>query len=80
MTQTSSTVLVFVSWMLLCSDPLRGQESADRTAELLARRKAAIEKPVFQSLPWHLDFADAKQRAEASGKPIFAYFTRSYSP
>lgn len=29
---------------------------------------------------WTTDFATAKTKAKESGKPIFAYFTRTYSP
>ncbi len=29
---------------------------------------------------WTTDFAAAKAEAKAKGKPIFAYFTRTYSP
>ena len=29
---------------------------------------------------WLLDFEAAKAKSKATGKPIFAYFTRTYSP
>ena len=29
---------------------------------------------------WITDFDAAKAKAEATGKPIFAYFTRTYAP
>jgi hypothetical protein len=29
---------------------------------------------------WIVDFDEARKKAKKEGKPIFAYFTRSYSP
>ncbi|MCR9246064.1 MAG: thioredoxin family protein [bacterium] len=33
----------------------------------------------FKDGGWLLDFDAAKAKAEATGKPIFAYFTRTYA-
>ena len=30
--------------------------------------------------PWITDYDDALAKSKETGKPIFAYFTRSYSP
>jgi hypothetical protein len=56
------------------------QESTDREAMLAARRETALAKPVFKANPWNVDLATAQQESLRTGKPIFAYFTRSYSP
>ena len=34
----------------------------------------------LEKAPWILDFDAAKAESKKSGKPIFAYFTRSYAP
>lgn len=47
-------------------------------AELNQRRREKLEKPVFQN-GWLTDFERARAAAKQSGKPIFAYFTRSYA-
>lgn len=38
-----------------------------------------LEQPFLKVAPWITDFDKAKAEAKKSGKPIFAYFTRSYS-
>ena len=38
-----------------------------------------LAKPFVKFAPWILDFDEAKAAAKKSGKPIFAYFTRSYA-
>ncbi len=34
---------------------------------------------VFQKANWIFDYEAARAEAKKSGKPIFAYFTRSYA-
>lgn len=80
MTRSLSLGLALLSSTLLGATHLRAQEPTDRAAQLAERRATALAKPVFQTLPWHTDFAAAKEQAAATGKLIFAYFTRSYSP
>jgi hypothetical protein len=38
-----------------------------------------LAKPFVTVAPWILDFDEAKAASKKSGKPIFAYFTRSYA-
>jgi hypothetical protein len=52
------------------------QKSQD---ELKAARAEKLAKPVFQKAEWVTDFDKARAAAGKSGKPIFAYFTRSYA-
>ena len=39
-----------------------------------------MEKEFVKNSNWHLDLDSAKAKAKETGKPIFAYFTRSYAP
>ena len=39
-----------------------------------------LAKPFAKATPWILDLDEAKAEAKKTGKSIFAYFTRSYSP
>lgn len=50
---------------------------AQSMEELLA---AKLEKPFLKSVAWVHDFSDARRKAKAEDKVIFAYFTRSYLP
>ncbi len=36
-------------------------------------------KAVFAKAPWTFDYDKARAEAKKTGKPIFAYFTRSYA-
>lgn len=38
-----------------------------------------LAKPFVKNATWILDFDEAKAASKKSGKPIFAYFTRSYA-
>lgn len=40
-------------------------------------KKLAAE--FLKNAPWILDYDQAKAESKKSGKPIFAYFTRSYA-
>lgn len=48
--------------------------------ELIARKAAALDKPFVHAANWFTDFSAAKAEARRTGKPIFAYFSRSYRP
>lgn len=48
--------------------------------ELIARKATALDKPFHHAANWHTDFRAAKTEARRTGKPIFAYFSRSYWP
>lgn len=39
-----------------------------------------LKEPFLSKAPWILEFDKAKSESKKSGKPIFAYFTRSYAP
>lgn len=45
-----------------------------------ALRAAKVAEAWFTANPWTDDYDEARAKARESGKVIFAYFTRSYSP
>ena len=45
--------------------------------ELLEKK---LSSPFLAKAPWELDYDAARAKAKETGKPIFAYFTRSYAP
>ncbi len=47
---------------------------------LRAQRSEKLAKPVFKNAAWRLDYDAARREAEADGKLILTYFTRSYAP
>jgi hypothetical protein len=65
--------LSLVAASLLC-----GLVSAQ--ADLEARRDAKLAEPWVKAAPWVTDYDKALEQAQQSGKPVFAYVTRSYAP
>lgn len=47
--------------------------------ELTKLRDEKLANEVFQKANWIFDYDDALAAAKKDGKPIFAYFTRSYA-
>jgi hypothetical protein len=60
----------------LSSSLLRAQDQA----ELAAKRDQKLESEFLKFADWITDYAEARAVAAETGKPIFAYFTRSYAP
>ena len=54
-----------------------GQKSQE---QLIASREAKLASDWVKNADWHLDYEEALTEAKESGKSIFSYFTRSYSP
>ena len=48
--------------------------------ELKASYEEMLHSDWFTGGGWTADFAAAKAEAKKTGKPIFAYFTRTYAP
>ena len=44
------------------------------------RRDKKLAEAWVKKAPWILDYDKAKAESAKAGKPIFAYFTRSYAP
>ncbi len=63
---------------LVLGAALSGQEKTQQELSTLRDQKRAQE--VFQQAEWHFDLAAALAAAKQRQQPIFAYFTRSYSP
>jgi len=69
---------LLLSGGLLCL-PLDAQQQRTQ-AELIARREAKLAEPFIQNADWVTDYDRALALAKQSGKPIFAYFSRSFEP
>lgn len=48
--------------------------------DLVAKRDAKLKSAFLKNADWITDYDKALAAAVESGKPIFGYFTRSYSP
>jgi len=48
--------------------------------DLIGRRDAKLAEPWVKNAAWITDYDEAQRVANETGKKIFAYFTRSYSP
>lgn len=42
--------------------------------------KKKLEKDFVKKIKWVQDYDEALKKSKETGKPIFGYFTRSYSP
>ena len=51
----------------------------DAQLKFIEKRDAKMAHEVFQKADWIFDYDKVREQAKASGKPIFAYFTRSYA-
>ena len=67
---------VLLALALLGAAPLHAQTQE----ELVRRRDEKLAEEWLTKAPWTTAYADALERARATGKPIFAYFSRSYAP
>ena len=64
--------------LLVLAAPIaaRAQQDQDQMKKNLEHK---LEQPFLKNATWVLDFDEAKAASKKSGKPIFAYFTRSYA-
>ena len=66
------------------SRPMRLSAASDprekSQEELIKERDEKLAKAVFKKAPWITDYDKARAESRKTGKPIFAYFTRSYAP
>ena len=49
-------------------------------AEFKQRMTKKLAGPWLSNVVWNYDYSKALQESTTSGKPLFAYFTRSYAP
>jgi ABC-type sugar transport system substrate-binding protein len=61
---------------LALAAPLAAAPSQD---DLARKRDEKMASPFLKKAPWITDLAKAREASRASGKVIFAYFTRSYA-
>ena len=47
---------------------------------LVAKRDKKLASPFLLKADWITDYDEARAKAKETGKPIFAYFTRSFDP
>lgn len=59
---------------------LTAQQQQQSQEELIAKRDAKLEQAWLDKADWILDYEEALAKAGESGKLVFGYFTRSYSP
>ena len=52
---------------------------AEGPSALEQKRDAKLAEPWLKQCPWFTDFDKARAEAKATGKTVFAYFTRSYA-
>ncbi|MCC6737526.1 MAG: hypothetical protein IT452_00655 [Planctomycetia bacterium] len=56
---------------------LAGEPSQD---ELKKKKEEVLKDAFLKKAPWNLDYDKALAEAKKTGKPVFAYFSRSYAP
>ncbi|MCA8948297.1 MAG: hypothetical protein KDE27_02270 [Planctomycetes bacterium] len=65
---------------LACTLTPLAAQTREYDQEEMAKSFAEMQaEPWFENGGWLLDFDAAKAEAEKTGKPIFAYFTRTYA-
>jgi hypothetical protein len=47
--------------------------------DLKKRRDKELQEPFLKNAPWFLEYDKALAEAKKTGKPVFAYFTRSFA-
>lgn len=57
-----------------------GSRKPPTQVELKLRFTKKLEGAWIKNAAWNLDYEKALQASKASGKQVFAYFTRSYAP
>ncbi len=57
-----------------------GSRKPPTQAELKQRLTKKLEGAWIKNAAWNFDYDKALQESTASGKQVFAYFTRSYAP
>jgi hypothetical protein len=76
---THTTTITTLLGALLLTAALPAQTPEKTQDELKAQRAEKLAKEVFKLAPWTFDYDAARAEAKKTGKPILAYFTRSYA-
>ena len=77
--KTLSTV-VLALFTVITATARAQQAQSDEVKQLIQNRDHKLSAPFLRSANWNTSYEDAKKAAEASGKLILGYFTRSYAP
>ena len=64
---------LFLLGMLLPATAQQPQPSLEE------KRDKKLQEPFFKKAAWFTDYDKAREESKKAGKPIFAYFTRSYA-
>ena len=60
--------------------PVMAASQSTSPEEYQKRYEEKISKDWLKKADWSLDLEASLARAKKEGKPVFAYFTRSYAP
>ncbi len=71
--RAAKTALCLAGVLSICVGLANGQSMEEKRDQKLA-------KPWLKAANWITNYDEALEASRESGKPIFAYFTRSYSP
>ena len=78
MTRLILSALALAPTLALLAPELAAQRTFDQD-KMKANYAEMQEHQWFTGGAWITDFAAAKAKSEETGKPIFAYFTRTYA-
>ena len=70
--------IALTAGLLAAYSAVAGAATQDQEA-MKAKLEKKLNEPFLAKSSWITDFDLAKKESVKSGKPIFAYFTRSYS-
>lgn len=68
---------LLIAAFLLAGAALATAQSQD---DLKKKRDQALKEEFLRKAAWTTDYDKARAEAKKTGKPVFAYFTRSYAP
>ena len=66
-----------IAALLFATASLAAAQSQD---QLKKKKEEALKEPFLKKAAWLTDYDKALAEAKKTGKPVFAYFTRSYAP
>jgi hypothetical protein len=66
--------------MLLVAAVVAAAAAAAEAQSLEEKLAKKLESEFLKRVPWITDYTKALAESKKTGKPIFGYFTRSYSP
>ena len=69
------------AWLLFLIPTIAAaqQQPPPSQDDMKKRKEKELQEPFLKKAPWIVDYDKALEAAKKSGKPIFAYFTRSYA-